>query len=671
MSNDNIQELLSSFFLSVDNDQSTKCNGSEVANSLLDTLRVSPDTASVSYFGLLNDMGVPLEALMKGVFDNREQKFLNHNLIDCNMRDNDRLRHRKTFRIIFHPDEYMSFFLFLFHELTQQPLLRVIMRSPAMMVQSEDFFVEKTHVSVLINIGENVLSSQIFITMAFKAYSTLMNDQDSEICGTISFSIFSFVQSILALATRTGKHVVLTSIPPLPLCKSEEDRLVSTSCPRFPLLSMEITSGYTEKNLLQFVTATYTAIQNMLLVCDKRAQMQDKNDIQLSKSQQMLSYFISNSAVERLRILIGVCSHWIECIISYVAVKLQDASSTISESKNSLQLDSDLFIKKCCFIVMFAFNCESECNVVENVASSSHKISATCLSDQLKLFFQDFRHPSNERVYLSRTWKSLSDGLKSQSSSIQYRLLFLRVIVSTIIANYYHHSIRTAKKIIPSLTQNVISDAQIVSARLLIDNFFSLCCEILKNGDSDHIDIALTSISALLNGAESFTVPTDGSNNDSRYDFCRINSQLDFVTEYQQFLSDLYVQPKEENVKNDHNNNEEMEVFNADYSNIKSSLQSIDPPPLYGKIGQLLSEKIPYERGCESLLNYLKISASRCSSQNNVESPLSSFLSLCNTFTKDGSINLDNTVDSTHASKKILRNIYSAGTLIKIRLGLK
>jgi hypothetical protein len=657
MSNDNMQGLLSSFFLSVDNDQSTKCNGSEVENSLIDILRVAPVTTSVSYFGLLNDMGVPLEALMKGLFDNREQKFQNHNLIDGNMRDIDRLRHRKTYRIIFHPDEYMSFFLFIFHELTHQPLLRVIMRSPAVMIQSEEFFVEKTQASMLINIGENVLSSQIFITMAFKAYSTLMKN------GTTSSSIFSFIQSILAPATRSGIHVVSTSIPPLPLCKYQEDQFISTSCPRFPLLSIEISSSYKEKNLLQFVNATYTAIQNMLLVCDKRAQMQDKNDIQSSKSQQMLSSFISNSAVERLRILIGVCSHWVECIISYLAVRLQHSSSTISKSKDSLQLD--LFIEKCCFILMFAFNCGS---VVNNSASNGYKISATCFSDHLKLFFQDFTHPpSNGEGCLSRTWRSLNDGLKSRSSNIQYRLLFLRVIVSTIVVNYYHHSIRIAKQSMPNLTQNVISDPHILSTRLLIDDFFSLCCEILKSGDSDQIDIALTSTAALLNGAESFTVPIDGNNNDSDSNFSRFNHHLDLITEYQQFLSDLM--PKEENIKNNHNN-EEMEVFNDDFSNNKSSLQSFDPLPLHEKIGQVSSEKIPYEGGCESLLNYLRINASKRSSHDTLESPLSSFLSLCNNIGKDGSMNLENTVDSTHASSRIPQDIYSAGILIRIRLGL-
>lgn len=260
-----MQGLLSSFFLSVDSDQSSKGSCSEAANSLLDVLRVSTVTTSVSYFGLLNDLGVSLETLMKGFFTSRKQSILNHKSIDCNMTS-----HRKTYRIIFHPDNFISFFHFVFEELSQQPLLRVIMRSPSVMIQSEEFVVERTQVSILIIIGENVLFSQTFITMAFKTFSTLINNHNSLIYGTTSFSIFNFIQSILSLAMRNGIQVASTSIPPLHL--HQENQPISTSCPSFPLLSIEIS------NLLQFVNDTYTTIQDMLLVCDKRAQVQDKND---------------------------------------------------------------------------------------------------------------------------------------------------------------------------------------------------------------------------------------------------------------------------------------------------------------------------------------------------------------------------------------------------------
>ena len=210
---------------------------------------------------------------------------------------------------------------------------------------------------------------------------------------------------------------------------------------------------------------------------------------------------------------------------------------TANDDTLDLKLNTDRFLHKCLCILSFSYdlvksNEENEKNGANSMVIES---TGTALLNQIKAITN-----TNERQSLMNVWRqivvkddselgikpdncpalnstmTLNKIFSSDYDNTRSKLLFLTLYISIIDTKYYlkyNNRIKNDNKkrgkrnkledesIDESVSKNMKVSVQIENVDF-VDEFFLLCCEVLKDNDYGEILVVLTSVISLFNKAK-------------------------------------------------------------------------------------------------------------------------------------------------------------------------
>jgi hypothetical protein len=726
------QNLLYSSFLSDDN---SKFEGNEgestgAANILLDMLCAT--STSLPYLGLLDEVGVPLESIFKGLSSSHNQDIYNCK-VTSSVRDEIKSDSQQSIdRFRFFPGDFLSFFDVVFDEILNNPLLRVVLISPHVMRHSEEYIIEKSQTAITVIIGYDVLRSQPCITLSCQSYLKLVASLERHII--IGSSILSFMRSILAPAVRAKISVPLTSTAFNDHGNIEFAKMASSICSADPSMRLKIISNTClKKNLSAFVTTTYDIIQQVLLMSSmkskrlKSEQHHVEGSGRLGTARHFLASYLSDSAIERQRLLIGSCSHWIVCILSFLAVSLQQDSypplmasinqealfssqhNMLDENQESIRLCSDSFIEKCCFILIFSFNVECDSKLKDKSAAIDDRRAAINLTDQLRTVIQDIKTPQPNGVesHFLVLHRKLKENTTSTIAHSQYRYLLIRIVIHIVCMNFFRcsHIISSSAETLEDTDSTSVltvdkhvdcknKDSMLSIAHRLLDDFFLLCCEALRSGNAGEISVVLTSVADLLNCADSLSLFSNSDDKDTNKRECE-----DFTEDRKLFESDkkgeinenegyqkkftlleeehlLFAQELcwtsiEKLISKNHLGNDKGSIV-IEESNSEKMKTGIDNPNNHDSFS-FRNKESQYSESrtqidSESLHDYFRDNGSTLNGRS--QSTFATFLALSNAAGMS-SLNLNSDGNTSNISDSLRKSILSTNFLLQFRLGLE
>ena len=347
----------------------------QIAEKLSDTTCESAPT--ISYFTLLNKMGVPVEKVISKLTRGRQQAHLNE-IIISGATDVDTSSTPAMFthsilsatRLHFYHDEFHIFMELVLREILLQPLLHLTFESPVALEDSDECIFEKRDGEIKLCLGMRILNTESCVAIACKSYFDLISLSDPPICPVTQCKMMDTMRSILALNVNAARMIW----PHQYIITEGNDNSTRRRVSHLPLDT--VMSSCNTTNIVAFVDTFYKILQDMLDMGDsrlthKRTRQQRSRDLdcRTSTAQRKLSDYLFNIAFQKVRLVMCCCSHWIPFILSHLSSAmplshLQTNNTDYDVEKHSI-MHSTEFLQKCCCILSFASSnsfesCDSE-----------------------------------------------------------------------------------------------------------------------------------------------------------------------------------------------------------------------------------------------------------------------------------------------------------------------
>ena len=459
---------------------------------------------SLSYLNLLGEMGIAVEEVIEKLSYGRQQKSHNDTAIKSAVESSSAssqfsIETSKLFsgsvRLKFYRRDLIPFFNLFFSNILHKPHLQVKIKTLATMTDSNELICETDDMNIGITVGSSLLGSQLFITIACRAYRDLILSTDSMIVPfspVANCTILKFLRFLRISANCSGassmldeKHDIIN------LHFSTISALCSSSIATASDPNEKFTTNCNRGNLNQFVELMYEIIVKTHEESNRRIfneNVLSQSMAENSSSQTKLTSYLSKTILERFRLQINTCNSLIPFIVSRVShdlalSSLSSSSSSLPSSSSSsclsspmspkkrcnepdtanddtvvLKLTTDRFLHKCLCILSFSYDLvqRNEKNEKCGVNSMVIDSTGTALLNQIKAVIN-----TTERQSLMSVWRQImvkndielaikpndSPALNStmildkiyssDHDNTRSKLLFLTLYISIIDTKYY------------------------------------------------------------------------------------------------------------------------------------------------------------------------------------------------------------------------------------------
>ena len=513
------EDLLTHFFSSSSRpDASTRNRDDDMSAEILLSQMQIP-SFSAGYFGLLEVLGTPTDTLVRSLSCSRDQilkqKSLRafHELKVLSASEN-ALATISPLRFSFLPGDFSDFVEYLYHQIMKESLADFIIDSPCSMRNSHGIVLEKANHLMTLSIGYTSLKQGHLLTVASRIFFTLA--ETVLISPAASYMIVKFLHFLTALSENFSSTYSQNMTQ---LHGRTTESFGTFLLDKRSQLQVQLRLGVCKwEDFLKYTEAVHVVVFNALQSNPSTAFMGPK--------QQLLSAFLSRSAIERLKLEICTSHQFTDNLIYYLAAIKEINSHKIDNNQHKCSCPGNIidfsrpFVEKCCILLLFAYDFTSGMIILKQQQTlyQLYGLMVRKLVDYISLSgnIQTSIPPS-----LRTCWDAMAVGNGDGDEKIPYKsqkfslkLLLLKIHTSRIVLRWMR--CQEGIKNVRSRSTEIINDAvlksctsseAILACQFLIQDYFVLCRDVVLCGVLDDILIVIISMIDLLDNAWCVSFP--------------------------------------------------------------------------------------------------------------------------------------------------------------------
>lgn len=512
-------DLLTNFFLSSSRPDALTRNGDDdmSAEILLSKMQVPPFSAG--YFGLLEALGTPMDTLVRSLSCSRDQILKKKSLLAIHepkilSASVNALATISPLRFSFPPGDFSDFVEYLYRQIIEESLTDFVIDSPCSMRNSHEIVLEKANHLMTLSIGYTSLKQGYLLTVASRIFFTLA--ETVLISPAASYMIVKFLHFLTALSESSSSTYSQNMIQLRGRTTESFGTFLSDKMSQF---QVQLKLGVCKwADFLKYIEVVHEVIFNALQSSPSTAFMGPK--------QQLLSAYLSRSAIERLKLEIFTFYQFTDTLIHYLAAIKELNSHETDNNQHHCSCSGNIsdfsmpFIEKCCILLLFAFDFTSGMVILKQQQThyQLYGLRVRKLVDYISLSgnFQT-TIPSSVRT----CWDAMAvnddddyDEIPFRNHKFVLKLMLLKIHTSRIVLRWMRCQegiknvrSRSTEIINDEVLKSCTSSKAIAVCHFLISDFFVLCRDVVLCGVQDDMIIVIISVIDLLDIAWCVSFP--------------------------------------------------------------------------------------------------------------------------------------------------------------------